>query len=119
MRINSTTLSCVLPTTVKEKIAEIKKGSRGVGSGQDTAWAVKDVRLRVMCPTKGEGGEVTAPREAEKGICCSCVTEAFSVFLVRCPAFGTSVHMKNAQVAGEAEEEAQLRPRSSTRTQPV
>lgn len=51
----------------KEKIAEIKKGSRGVGSGQDTAWVVEDVRLRVTCSTRVKEGEVTAPRERQSG----------------------------------------------------
>lgn len=53
-------------------------------------------------------GQVTAPRErqtdsrAEKGLCCSSVTEAFGACCVCCPTFGMSVHMKNAQVAALA-----------------
>lgn len=58
--------SFILPP-FKGKIAEIKKGSRGVGSGQDTAWVVKDVRLRVTCSTSVKEGEVTAPREGQSG----------------------------------------------------
>lgn len=81
---------------------------------------------------KGEGGgEVIAPRErqtdrqtasqAEKGCCCSTVTEALGVCCVCRPTFGTPLHMKNAQVAGVAKEEggssAWKRSATSTRAE--
>lgn len=51
----------------KGKIAESKKGRRGVGSGQGAARVVKDVRLQVTCSRRVREGEVTAPRERQSG----------------------------------------------------
>lgn len=102
----------IILTPFEGKIVQIKKCRRWVGLGTAGRAGGKACQAASHVLVRGRGGGVTAPCErqtgsqAEKGFCCSNVTETLGVCCVCCPTFGMPVHMKNTQGQEEAEEVA-------------
>lgn len=84
------------------KIVQSKNARRWVGLGTE-GWAGGKARQAAshVLPSERQTGS-----QAEKGFCCSNVTETLGVCCVCCPTFRKPVHMKNTQVREEAKEVA-------------